>query len=65
MAVTVPTRFMGNAGDNRLKGNGGADDVDGGGGTDTAVFTGAHASYAVTRLGNGDIQVTDLRDRRA
>jgi serralysin len=53
--------LMGNVGNNHLKGNGGDDDLDGGDGADTAVFSGKRSDYRVTLLGDGDIQVTDLR----
>ncbi|PWS36796.1 hypothetical protein DFH01_16845 [Falsiroseomonas bella] len=51
----------GRAGDDTLAGGQGNDSLDGGTGVNTAVFDGNAADFAVTDLGGGRLQVTDLR----
>jgi hypothetical protein len=53
--------LFGEGGNDTLEGGKGNDALDGGANTDTAVFSGNRAQYRVDKLGNGDLQVTDLR----
>lgn len=53
--------LMGGQGDDRLVGGEGGDILEGGDGVDTAVFDGEREDYRVARLGDGRLQVTDLR----
>lgn len=51
----------GGAGDDTLAGGMGDDRLAGGDGSDVAVYAGARSAYAVTRLGDGSVQVADTR----
>ncbi|MDF2970272.1 MAG: serralysin [Microvirga sp.] len=53
--------LKGNAGNDRLTGSAGGDLLDGGTGSDTAVFASRRTDYSVTLLGDGSLQVSDLR----
>ena len=53
--------LKGNAGNDRLTGAQGDDLLDGGIGSDTAVFGSHRTDYSVTLLGDGSLQVVDLR----
>jgi hypothetical protein len=53
--------LTGRGGDDLFNAKAGSDFVDGGAGRDTAKFSGAKVDYAISRLTNGDVQVTDLR----
>jgi Ca2+-binding RTX toxin-like protein len=49
--------LFGNGGVDRLQGGGGNDSIDGGAGSDYALFSGARAAYAVTRLDTDSVLV--------
>lgn len=53
--------LKGNAGNDRLTGSAGDDMLDGGAGSDTAVFASGRSDYAVILLGDGSLQISDLR----
>lgn len=53
--------LKGNAGDDKLTGGLGDDTLDGGLGSDTAVFSGARASYTISTLADGSLQIQDNR----
>src|SRR6202030_2571786 len=53
--------LIGGAGNDTLTGGAGNDYLDGGIGTDVAVYSGPRASYLMTPLAGGAIQITDER----
>ncbi|MBK8160965.1 MAG: cadherin domain-containing protein [Rhodospirillaceae bacterium] len=53
--------LAGGVGNDVLVGGAGNDSLTGGGGFDIAVFSGHSADYQIVDLGNGTVQVTDLR----
>ena len=55
--------LTGNPGDNILKGGAGNDRLDGGEGKDTAVFSGAHSEYKITKH-EGQVTVVDEKQNR-
>jgi hypothetical protein len=57
IGTAVADTMLGNAANNSFTGGGGDDALDGAAGADTAVYSGARASYTVTR-GAGNITVT-------
>ena len=53
--------YIGSDFDDGLTDSAGNDRFDGGAGIDTAVFAGKHSDYSARLLGNGFIEITDLR----
>ena len=54
--------LYGGTGNDALEGGSGNDYLDGGSGTDTAVFSGNHADYAISRNSDGSFTIVDTRD---
>jgi hypothetical protein len=59
----LDNKLTGNNGDNRLTGAAGNDELDGGKGNDTAVFSGLHEEYTISKE-NGKVTVTDKTENR-
>ena len=53
--------LLGRGGNDTLEGGAGDDTLDGGADIDTARYSGMRAQFRVDQLGNGDLQVVDLR----
>lgn len=59
----MPETFSGTDGSDILRGAGGRDELDGRGGWDVAVYDGPADDYAISRVFNGSLVVTPLRNR--